>query len=94
LGKTQNSLFYLVKKYKKATLLEKLSGKRRAVRRDIRKINARRRAVCHTCDKISMLAPLYDGFCTNFKELTVRPFQHDEDWKRQRQQWKKILKKS
>lgn len=94
LGKTQNSLFYLLKKYQKTTLLEKLSGKRRAIRRDIRKINARRRAVCHTCDKISMLAPLYDGFCVNFKGLAVRPFQHDEDWKRQRQQWKIILKKS
>jgi len=78
LKRTESILFKLVRGYKKTSLLDKLSGKRRAIRKDIRKINARRRAVFFTCDKISILCPLFDGHKEAIHHRS--PFMHDRNW--------------
>lgn|GEM_PF-2183528 len=82
LHKTERQIRYQIGQYKKLKFLDKLSGKARAKRRDIRRMNARRRAIYATCNKISILSNVY---VCNPKDS----FLHLTAWERTKAYWKK-----
>ncbi|MES9898573.1 MAG: hypothetical protein ABW148_06070 [Sedimenticola sp.] len=90
LQQTQAIQFATFQKYRKASLVDTLSGKRRALRREWRKMDARRRAIFQTCDKISVLAPLFDGYPEPLKG-SDQPFEHLDKWKSTRGKWREKL---
>jgi len=62
------------------SVMDRLSGKRRAARRELRKLNARRKALNEACNKISVLAPLFQSY--NDKSFDGRnPFVHETMWR-------------
>ncbi len=91
LQRVENYQFKLLKEYKKIKFLDRLSGKQRAIKKDILKINARRRAIFATCDKIMTLAPLYQGYRG---ESVESEFIHDSNWKQTRNRWRGYFNKN
>ena len=85
-------MFKVLREYRKAGLLDRLSGKRRKLRQDFRRLNARRRAVYSTCDKISALASLYHGYKDRFIGGD-EPFMHQRNWNVTRAKFKKSMAK-
>ena len=73
-------------------MLDRLSGKRRAARRELRKLNARRKALGEACNKISILAPLFQSYKdTSFDGRN--PFAHESLWQdKLRRREQRILK--
>jgi len=64
----------------KMSMIDRLSGKRRAARRELRKLNARRKALNEACNKISVLAPLFQSY--NDSTFDGRnPFVHEQSWR-------------
>ncbi len=87
LHRTENILLSLIKKYKKTNFADLLSGKKRALRRDIRRINARRKAIESTCDEINILFILYNGWYGYFDPVDD-PDVFD-DWHTKLKRWKR-----
>ncbi len=90
LNRAENIQFSVFMKAQKMGILDRLSGKRRATLKEWRKLDARRRAVYQACNKLSVLAPLYDGFPDSLQGSTL-PFRHEEQWKAKRMTWKDKL---
>ena len=90
LKRVENIQFKVFMKAQKMGLLDRLSGKRRATLKEWRKLDARRRAVYQTCNKLSVLAPLYDGYPESLQGSKL-PFQHEENWKATRMAWHEKL---
>ncbi len=87
LAQTESLTLRTLGQYRKAGLMDKLSGKRRAKRKEFRKLNARRKALVAACDKISVLSPLYQDYKDHVDGMA--PFRHEEDWKVRKKRWKK-----
>lgn len=90
LSKVENFQFAQLKKYRSAKFLELLSGKKQQLKKDVLKINAKRRAIFATCDKIMILAPLFDGYKNQHVE---GEFFHDSNWRITRKNWRKYFQK-
>lgn len=94
LHKVERLQFSLVKQYRELSVLDTLSGKKRDVRREYRKVNARRKAIFEALNKLSVLAPLYDGFRGESLQGSERPFQHEHQWQETREGWRRLLTNS
>lgn len=90
LKSVENQSIRAVNEYEALGLLDKLSGKHRAKRQEIRKLNARRRAIFETCNKISVLSPLFQGYKDDI--FGTEPFLHERNWERVKKRWKKRRK--
>lgn len=90
LTRAENIQFSVFMKVQKMGFLDRLSGKRRATLKEWCKLDARRRAVYQACNKLSVLAPLYDGYPEPLQGSSL-PFQHEQNWKATRMQWQEKL---
>lgn len=90
LNRAENIQFSVFMKAQKMGILDRLSGKRRATLKEWRKLDARRRAVYQACNKLSVLAPLYDGYPDSLQGSDL-PFKHEENWKAKRMTWQDKL---
>jgi len=64
----------------KMGMLDRLSGKRRKARRELRRLNSRRKALNEACNKISVLAPLFQSY-KDSRFDGRKPFMHEDTWK-------------
>lgn len=86
LSKVESFTLRKLGEYRDAGVLDRLSGKRRKYAREFRKLNARRKALHAACDKISVLAPLFQSY--GDKHFDGRsPFMHDGNWEAKKQRW-------
>jgi len=86
LSKVETAALRKLGAYRKASLGERLSGKRRKYAREFRKLNNRRKAIHAACDKISVLAPLFQS--SGDKHFDGRsPFMHDGNWVAKKKRW-------
>ena len=86
LSKAESLTLRKLGEYRNAGVLDRLSGKRRKYAREFRKLNARRKALHAACDKISVLAPLFQSY--GDKRFDGRsPFMHDGNWQAKKRRW-------
>jgi len=79
LSKVESLTLRKLTECQKMTMIDRVSGKRRAARRELRKLNARRKALNEACNKISVLAPLFQSY--NDSTFDGRnPFIHEQSW--------------
>ena len=92
LSKAESLTLRKLTECQKMGMLDRLSGKRRAARRELRKLNARRKALDEACNKISILAPLFQSYKdTSFDGRN--PFAHESLWRdKLRRREQRILK--
>ncbi len=86
--RTERALFRQITNYRKATFLDRLSGKRAKLKRACLRANARRRALFETCNKISVLSSLYHGYKNQYLNGN-EPFTHEQNWQIARQRYRK-----
>ncbi len=88
LSKAENFTLRKLGEYRKASVVDRLSGKRRKYAREFRKLNARRKALNEACNKISVLSPLFQSY--NDKNFDGRsPFMHEGNWQVKKSRWEK-----
>ena len=85
LQKAERQIEYQLKAYRKLKWHNHLSGKARTMRRTIKRLNARRRAVYDTCNKISVLSGIYMA-------PPEKPFSHLIEWGHTKRFWKSRFK--
>lgn len=79
LSKVESLTLRKLTECQKMSGLDVLSGKRRMARQELRKLNARRKALNEACNKISILAPLFQFY--NDKRFDgCNPFIHETLW--------------
>jgi len=79
LSKVESLTLRKLTECQKMTMIDRVSGKRRAARRELCKLNARRKALNEACNKISVLAPLFQSY--NDSTFDGRnPFIHEQSW--------------
>jgi len=86
LSKAESLTLRKLGEYRKADVLDRLSGKRRKYAREFRKLNARRKALHAACDKISVLAPLFQSYGDKHFD-GHSPFMHDGNWQAKKRRW-------
>lgn len=80
LSKAQSITLNTLTKCQNMSNLDIISGKRRAARKELRKLNGRRKALNAACNKISILAPLFQSY--KDKGFDGRnPFAHETLWR-------------
>jgi len=80
LSKVESLTLRKLSECQKMSVMDRLSGKRRVARRELRKLNARRKALNEACNKISILAPLFQSY--KDKSFDGRnPFVHETMWR-------------
>jgi len=86
LSKAESLTLRKLGEYRKAGVMDRLSGKRRKYAREFRKLNARRKALNEACNKISVLSPLFQSYNdTHFDGRS--PFMHEGNWQTKKARW-------
>jgi len=88
LSKAESLTLRKLGEYRKAGVVDRLSGKRRKYAREFRKLNARRKALNEACNKISVLSPLFQSY--NDAHFDGRsPFMHEGNWQTKKARWQR-----